>query len=129
VLAVVPDRRKKLGDVVVVELVANMAPLAPTAHQSEIAQDPQVMRGATEAESGSGRQFLNRQLGQEQLGEKREPRRGTNRLQRCRELLGLVLLEVPVGGAVLGWVGHTGDTSSYEQIFNYMHQTPRPSEV
>jgi hypothetical protein len=124
VLAVVADRGQQLGDVVVVQLVANVAALAPPAHEPQVAKDPQVVRCPAQAQFRGRREFLDSAFGGEQLRKEEQPGRRTDRLQRRRELNSLVLLERPSGGGVFSGMRHNTYFSSYEQVFKYRVGAP-----
>jgi hypothetical protein len=60
VLVVVADGRQQLRDVVVVQRVAGVAPLAMSANQPQAAQYAQVVRRRARTQAAGGRQLLDR---------------------------------------------------------------------
>ena len=101
------DGREELADVVVVELVERVPTLAAGAHETEAPQDAEVVRGRARAERGRGGERLDGAGAARELGEDAQSAGGAERLQRLREVLGLVGAELKGSGGVLGRVRHT----------------------
>ena len=87
---VMADRREQIGDVVVVERIADVTAVAAPAHQPQRPQKPQVMRGRTQAQAGGSSELLDGAVPIEKLGKKPQAGRRAERLQGLGELAGLL---------------------------------------
>ena len=105
-LAVMTHGFKQVGNVMVVQGVANVTAVAPGAHEAQRTQDPEVVRGSARPQLGGTSELLDRALAFEQLDEQPQSAWGGERLERLAELLGLVGRERARGGSVLCRMGH-----------------------
>ena len=72
-LVVVADGGQKVGDMVVMQLVTDVAAIAAGVYEAQRAQQPEVVRGGAEAERGGGSEVLDRALSAKQLGQNPQP--------------------------------------------------------
>ena len=66
-LVVMAHRAEQVREVVVVQPVVHVAPVAPCPHQSQRAQQAEVVRGRADAELGGASELLDGPLTREQL--------------------------------------------------------------
>ena len=72
VLVMMPDGSEQVGDVIVVELVADVAAVAARVDQAQGAQQPQMVRGRAEAEIRGRSEILYRLFAGQHLGQEPE---------------------------------------------------------
>ena len=95
-LDVADDLLEQVGDVVVVELVDDLAPVAAAGHEPEVAQQPELVRDGRALHPDRERDLVHRGRARVQASEDPQPARRRQRLDAVRgDLREAVVAEQP----------------------------------
>src|SRR5215213_5646129 len=102
----VADGGEQVRHVVVVQLVSHVAAVAASVDQPQRAQQAQMVRRGTQAQSRRGGQVLDAALAGQHLGQQPQPTGGRERLERLGESLGVALIETTLRRRVFSGMRH-----------------------